>query len=137
MILTRRVFNGAILATALATTGLPSSAWANTAIPFSAEAFKAAQASGSPILVEIHAEWCPTCKAQNPILDKLTADPKFRDLVVFRVDFNSMKPVVKQFGAQMQSTLIVFKGSAEQGRSVGDTKQDSSPRCLTRASRIS
>ena len=36
-----------------------------------------------------------------------------------------MKPVVKQFGAQMQSTLIVFKGPAEQGRSVGDTKQAS------------
>jgi len=28
-----------------------------------------------------------------------------------------MKPVVRQFGAQMQSTLIVFKGAAEQGRS--------------------
>ena len=57
-------------------------------VPFSAEAFKAAQASGSPILVEIHADWCPTCKAQNPILDKLTADPKFKDLEVFRVDFD-------------------------------------------------
>ena len=126
MILTRRGFSGVILATALATAGLQSSAWASSiAIPFSAEAFKAAQASGSPILVEIHADWCPTCKAQKPILEKLTADPKFRDLVVFRVDFDSMKPVVKEFGAQMQSTLIVFKGSAEQGRSVGDTKQDS------------
>ena len=92
---------------------------------FSAEAFKAAQASGSPILVEIHADWCPTCKAQDPILDKLTADPKFKDLKVFRVDFDAMKPVVRQFGAQMQSTLIVFKGSAEQGRSVGDTKEAS------------
>jgi thioredoxin 1 len=98
---------------------------ANTAVPFSAEAFKAAQASGSPILVEIHADWCPTCKAQNPILDKLTAATKFKDLKVFRVDFDAMKPVVKQFGAQMQSTLIVFKGAAEQGRSVGDTKEAS------------
>ena len=125
MIFTRRVFNGAILTTVLATAGLLSSAWASTAVPFSEEAFKAAQASGSPILVEIHADWCPTCKAQNPILDKLTADPKFKDLKVFRVDFDAMKPVVKQFGAQMQSTLIVFKGSAEQGRSVGDTKEAS------------
>ena len=125
MMLTRRMFGGAVLAAALATSGL-SSAWATpAAVPFSADAFKAAQASGSPILVEIHADWCPTCKAQNPILDKLTADPKFKDLVVFRVDFDSMKPVVKQFGAQMQSTLIVFKGSAEQGRSVGDTRQAS------------
>jgi thioredoxin 1 len=125
MILTRRVFQGAFLAAALAAAGLFSSAWANGAVPFSAEAFKAAQASGSPILVEIHADWCPTCKAQTPILDKLTADPKFKDLKVFRVDFDAMKPVVRQFGAQMQSTLIVFKGSAEQGRSVGDTKQAS------------
>jgi thioredoxin 1 len=125
MILTRRVFNGAALA-ALVTGGLVSSASANnTAVPFSAEAFKAAQASGSPILVEIHADWCTVCKAQNPILDKLTADSKFKDLKIFRVDFDEMKPVVRQFGAQMQSTLIVFKGSAEQGRSVGDTKEAS------------
>ena len=33
--------------------------------------------------------------------------------------------VVKSFGVQMQSTLIVFKGTAEQGRSVGDTKEAS------------
>ena len=125
MILTRRVFNGVIIAAAAAMAGQFGSARANTTVPFSAEAFKAAQASGSPILVEIHADWCPTCKAQNPILDKLTADPKFRDLKIFRVDFDAMKPVVKQFGAQMQSTLIVFKGAAEQGRSVGDTREAS------------
>jgi len=125
MILTRRVFNGAAVAAALAA-GLFSSAWANNAaVPFSADAFKAAQASGSPILVEIHADWCTVCKAQNPILEKLTADPKFKDLKIFRVDFDEMKPVVRQFGAQMQSTLIVFKGSSEQGRSVGDTREAS------------
>ena len=126
MILSRRFFNGAIVAGALAAAAQLGPGRANnTVVPFSAEAFKAAQASGSPILVEIHADWCPTCKAQKPILDKLTADPKFKDLKIFRVDFDAMKPEVKQFGAQMQSTLIVFKGSAEQGRSVGDTKEAS------------
>ncbi len=123
--LTRRFFNGAMVAVGLAIAALCSPVSANTTVPFSAEAFKAAQAAGSPILVEIHADWCPTCKAQGPILDKLTADPKFKDLKIFRVDFDDMKPVVRQFGAQMQSTLIVFKGSAERGRSVGDTKQAS------------
>lgn len=125
MIVTRRVFGGAMVAAALVSAGQLAPAWASTALPFSAEAFKAAQASGSPILVEIHADWCPTCKAQGPILDKLTADPKFKDLKIFRVDFDAMKPVVKQFGAQMQSTLIVFRGAAEQGRSVGDTREAS------------
>ncbi|HET7493344.1 MAG TPA: thioredoxin family protein [Bradyrhizobium sp.] len=123
MILTRRMFNVAIVAAALVTRLAP--AWASTAVPYSAEAFKAAQASGSPILVEIHADWCPTCKAQAPILDKLTADPKFKGLKIFRVDFDAMKSVVKQFGAQTQSTLIVFKGPTEQGRSVGDTREAS------------
>jgi thioredoxin 1 len=129
MIFTRRFLNGALIAgtvagvLAIAAPFAPS--WANAAIPFSAGAFKAAQASGSPILVEIHADWCPTCKAQNPILDRLTSNAKFKDLKIFRVDFDAMKPVVKQFGAQMQSTLIVFKGTAEQGRSVGDTKEAS------------
>jgi len=121
--LTRRFFNGAIVTAALVLTLAP--AWANRAVPFSAEAFKAAQEQGNPILVEIHADWCPTCKAQNPILEKLTADPKFKDLKIFRVDFDAMKPVVKEFGAQMQSTLIVFKGAREQGRSVGDTREAS------------
>jgi thioredoxin 1 len=113
------------LAASLVIAGSFASAFAGTPIPFSAEAFKAAQASGHPILVEIHADWCPTCKAQDPILDKLTADPKFRNLKIFRVDFDAMKPVVRQFGAQMQSTLIVFKGAAETGRSVGDTQEAS------------
>ena len=125
MNLTRRLFGGSVVAASLLASGLFTTAWAGTAVRFSAEAFKAAQAAGAPILVEIHADWCPTCKAQGPILEKLTADPKFKDLKIFRVDFDAMKPVLKQFGAQQQSTLIVFKGAAEQGRSVGDTKQAS------------
>jgi len=126
MIFTRRFFSGAMVAGTLVAAGSLAPSWAdNVVVPFSTEAFKTAQASGSPILVEIHADWCPTCKAQRPILDKLTAQPKFRDLKIFRVDFDAMKPIVKEFGAQMQSTLIVFKGTAEQGRSVGDTKEAS------------
>jgi len=126
MIFTRRFLNGALMmAGALVVAAPLAPLWANTAVPFSAEAFKAAQAAGSPILVEIHADWCPTCKAQSPILDRLTAEPKFKDLKIFRVDFDAMKPVVREFGAQMQSTLIVFKGATEHGRSVGDTKEAS------------
>ena len=137
MIVTRRFLNGALIAGALVgvsavvTPFAPS--WANSAVPFSAEAFKAAQASGSPILVEIHADWCPTCRAQDPILDKLTSNAKFKGLKVFRVDFDAMKPVVRQFGAQLQSTLIVFKGGTEQGRSVGDTREASIEALLDRS----
>lgn len=88
---------------------------------FSKEAFAAAQAAGRPILVHIHAPWCPTCRAQEPILDKLTQDPKFQGLKFFRVDFDSQKAAVRAFRATSQSTIIVFKGAKETGRSVGET----------------
>ena len=92
---------------------------------YDAKSFAAAQAAGKPILVEIHATWCPTCKAQGPILSELEKQDKFGNLMVFRVDFDSQKDAVKAFGARMQSTLITFKGSQETGRSVGDTNPSS------------
>lgn len=125
MNLARRYFNIGIVAAGILAATLPHGAKAATAVPFSTEAFKAAQSSGSPILVEVHADWCPTCKAQAPILQKLAADPKYRDLKIFRVDFDRMKPALQALGARAQSTLIVFKGTVEKGRSVGDTSQAS------------
>ncbi|HJZ19632.1 MAG TPA: thioredoxin family protein, partial [Bradyrhizobium sp.] len=77
---------------------------------YNAKAFAAAQAAGKPILVEIHASWCPTCKAQLPILGELEKQDKFKNLMVFRVDFDSQKDAVRAFGARVQSTLITFKG---------------------------
>lgn len=89
--------------------------------PFDAKAFEAAQAAGKPILVEISAPWCPTCKAQKPILSELATKPKFKELVAFEIDFDSQKELLRKFGVNMQSTLITFKGSKEMGRSTGDT----------------
>jgi thioredoxin len=89
--------------------------------PFTAEAFSAAQKDGKSILVDISAPWCPTCRAQKPILEKLTAMPAFKDLVVLQVDFDTQKGDVRALKAQSQSTLIAFKGENEIARSVGET----------------
>jgi thioredoxin 1 len=102
-----------------------ASAFAESAPAFEAKAFAEAQKAGKPILLAIHASWCPTCKAQAPILSELRADPKFKDLVYFVIDFDSEKDLVNRFGVRMQSTLIAFKGEKEEGRSVGDTQRAS------------
>jgi thiol-disulfide isomerase/thioredoxin len=98
-----------------------SAAVAADKTPFTADAFEAAQASGKPILIDVSASWCPTCKAQAPILSKLMGDPRFKNVVAFNVDYDSQKDVLRKFNVQRQSTLIVFKGKQEADRSVADT----------------
>jgi len=115
---TRRQFlTLAACCTALAATG----ALAAERRAFETDAFHKAQAEGKSILVEIHAPWCPTCKAQQPILESLLSDPKYVAMTVFRIDFDSQKAAVRALKATSQSTLITFKGKQETGRSVGDT----------------
>ena len=106
---------------------------AAAATAFTMDAFEAAKKAGKPILVEVHAPWCPTCKAQQPLLAALLADPKYAGLTVFRVDFDSQKDALRALGARQQSTLIVFKGGKETGRSVGDTGKASIAGLLDKA----
>lgn len=113
---TRRVLIAGIVLSA----GLLAAVQAAPLAAFQQSAFDAALAAKAPTLVSIHADWCPTCKAQKPILDGLL-DGKFKDMQAFTVNFDSEKDVVRALGAQMQSTLIVFKDGKEAGRSVGDT----------------
>ena len=124
----------ALFASALA---IPFAAEALAAAPpvetFSPEAFKAAQSANKPILIAIHAAWCPTCKIQKVILNDLLQKPAFKDLAVFRVDFDDQKEAVAGFGVDTQSTLIVFKGKQEAGRSTGDTNAGSITALLGKA----
>ena len=112
---------------------LAAPAFAAETIPYTPQAFEAAQKDGKSILVEIHATWCPTCKAQAPILADLEKDAKFRNLLVVHVDFDSQKDAVRRFGARMQSTLITFKDGKETARSVGVTDRESIANLLDKA----
>ena len=80
---------------------------------------KQAQAAGKSILIDVTAPWCPTCKQQRPVVQEI--EKSTPNLVVYEVDFDSAKDVLKRFRVQSQSTLIVFKGANEVGRSTGET----------------
>lgn len=101
----------------VAAVAMPSLASAGQ--PFSATAFQASQTAGKSILIDVSAPWCPTCKQQRPVVQQIEKERP--DLVVYDVDFDSAKDVLKQFRVQYQSTLIVFKGSKEVARSTGET----------------
>jgi thioredoxin 1 len=100
---------------------------------FDQKAFTAAQAAGRPILVEVHASWCPVCKRQRPILAKLATDARFKRMVSFEIDFDSQKDLVRRFNVHKQSTLIVFKGRKEIARSTGDSNPASIEQLLARS----
>jgi thioredoxin 1 len=109
--------------------GAAVSAWAGVARaaarPFAAADFAAAQAEDKAILIDVTASWCPTCRAQKPILASLLGEARFAEFVLFEVDYDRQKDVVRRFAVRMQSTLIVFRGQDELGRSVGDTNRAS------------
>ena len=89
---------------------------------YTKELFQQYQSEGKSILIDISAPWCPTCRAQAPIIQKLAADAKYKDVEILKIDYDSQADDVASFGANQQSTLIAFKGTMETGRNVGQTK---------------
>ena len=127
----RRHLLGALaLTAALAAAPLASAMSPQT---FDQKAFAAAQAAGKPILLHVTAPWCPTCKAQKPILSKLEGTAKFKELVAFDIDFDTSKTLLRQLHVAQQSTLIVYKGKQETGRSTGDTDAGAIEALLSKA----
>ena len=100
---------------------LMSLAMAGEIKPFNQKDFDALTASGKPVVLDISATWCPTCKAQKPIVDSLMKQPAYKDVTLMTIDFDANKPTLKKFKVTMQSTLVAFQGAKEVGRSVGDT----------------
>jgi thiol-disulfide isomerase/thioredoxin len=115
------MFRRALFAVALLVM-TPLAALAAAPLPFADDAFAAAQRQGKTILVQVHADWCPQCAAQRPIIANLSKTDRFKDMVIFNIDFDTQKDLVRRFNAQRQSALIVFKGDKETGRSVGATQ---------------
>ncbi|MGH8800748.1 MAG: thioredoxin family protein [Casimicrobiaceae bacterium] len=93
--------------------------------PYDPATFAALQAAGKSVVIDVYADWCPTCKAQAPIVSALMKEPAFKDFTVLRVNFDTRKDVRRALDVPMQSTLIVFRGRNEVARSVGDTDRAS------------
>jgi thioredoxin 1 len=100
---------------------------------FDQASFDSLLKAGKPTLVMIHADWCSTCRAQEPVVSNLLKSPEFSGVTALRVDFDAQKDVVKSFKVVQQSTLILFKAGREVGRSTGDTRKESIEALLRRA----
>lgn len=91
--------------------------------PFTQAQFDTLMKEGKPIIVHVHAPWCPNCKAQDPVLNLEMKSTSYKGVTFLEADFDSQKEVLKEFNVSMQSTIIVFKNGKELGRFTGKTKE--------------
>lgn len=92
-------------------------------VPFNQAQFDRANAAGKPVVVYFHADWCPTCRAQQPIVDKLAKEPAFRPVTIFVADYDTETTLEKTLKVGSQSTFVVFKQGHEVTRSTGQTQE--------------
>ena len=92
-------------------------------VAYTKAAFVKAIAAGQPVIVDFQASWCPTCKAQKPIVDALLAEPKRKGVTLFAADYDTERELKKELRVAQQSTFVVFKGGKEVSRSTGQTNR--------------
>jgi len=117
--LSRRTLLGVLALSGVGAT--VSTAHAAERAPWTDAAFAAAQAAGRPMIVEVTAPWCPTCRAQAPHVAAALAEPALASALLLTVDFDTQKDALRRLGVRQQSTIIAFNGSQERGRIIGVT----------------
>ena len=111
-----------------------ASAWAHalTLAPYSPQALAAAQAHGEAVALHFHADWCPTCRAQDKALESLRAAPDLKVLVL-AVDYDNEVALKRQLKVRAQSTFVVYHGENEVARQTGETSADGLRALLAKA----
>lgn len=118
---TRRLVLGAATALAFAGIAAPALSLASGFSAYTKPAFDAALKGAKPVLVHVHAEWCPVCKKQEAVFNELSGSADFKKLSAFVVDFDKEAEFKKAHGVNNQSVILVFKGGEEVARSGGVT----------------
>lgn len=101
--------------------------------PFDQAAFDQLKAEGKPVVVYFHATWCPTCKIQQPIVDRLSASADLKDVTLFEADYDKEVALRRALHVTQQSTFVVFKNGHEVARSTGETAEPAIKSTLEKA----
>ena len=88
--------------------------------PYSAVALAETQKADKPVGLHFYADWCPTCRAQDKVLQTLKSEQAL-NLTVLVANYDTEKDLKRRFKVNAQSTLVVLKGTKETARLVGDT----------------
>ena len=100
---------------------------------YSPAAVQKAKATGKSYALAFHADWCPTCKAQEKVFEQLKTDPALKNVTIYNVDYDGETELKKALKVRGQSTVIVYKGAKESARSVADTTNDGLKQLLSKS----
>jgi len=89
---------------------------------FSIETFEKAKASGKTIVINSYEVWCGTCSAQTKVLDQ--AEKEFKEIIFLSYEQSKNKDIAKKLGIKHWTTIVVYKGSNEISRIIGQTKKE-------------
>ncbi len=91
-------------------------------------------AAGQTVHVDFFASWCPTCRAQERVLEGLrTKFPVYNDNIEFVIlnwDLYSRAEISLKHNIPRRSTLLLLRGDQELGRNVAGTSYGSIKRLL-------
>lgn len=99
-------------------------AFAQSKESFTAERFAELQEEGALILLDVFADWCPTCAGQQKVLAAYREQHPDVPLHTLTIDFDNQKKYVREFEAPRQSTLILYHGEERVWFSVAETRED-------------
>jgi thioredoxin 1 len=91
--------------------------------PFVQSQYDQLIAQGKPVIVDFYADWCPTCKAQKPIVEDVMRNPRLNGVTLFLANYDQEIALKKSLHVTQQSTFVVFKGGKEVTRSTGQTSK--------------
>lgn len=91
--------------------------------PFTEARFNTLRAQGQLVLVDVAADWCPTCRRQREILAEFQDRHADAGLHILTVDFDRQKEWVRHFKAPRQSTFILFRGDEQLWFAVAEVRE--------------
>jgi len=90
---------------------------AGSAVEFNNDNFVELTKSGVA-MVDFWATWCPPCRMQGPIVEKVAAQYQGK-AVIGKLNVDDSQAIASKLGIHSIPTLIVFKDGAEVQRLVG------------------
>lgn len=88
--------------------------------PYSPELLASEQKADKAVALHFHADWCPTCRAQEKVFNGWKGDSAVPGTLLI-VNYDNERELRRKLGVRTQSTVIVYKGAIEKARVAGDT----------------